>query len=86
MNQSDLKHVISEVLLRELNEADTEYEYAQGKKWGMKDLLSDTKRDLSNFPPAFVKGYKEIQREGWWQRFNAKLTDYLARMGSSRLR
>ena len=81
-----LKELIMESVMSELNEEDTEYEEAMGRKWAMKDKLSDTKRDISAFPPAFQKGYKQIQREDWWTKFNDKITDYLARMGSSRLR
>lgn len=69
-------------------EEDTEYEYARGKKLGLKDKLSDTERELdpAHYPPAFIKGYKETRYESWWMKMNAKMTDLLARMGSSRLR
>lgn len=60
--------------------------FALGVKAARADVLKDVKRDLSKYPPAFVKGYKEIARDSWWYKMNNKITDLLARMGSSRLR
>jgi hypothetical protein len=81
-----LKEMITESIISGLNESDTTYEEAMGRKWGVKDKLSGIKRDLSHYPSSFQKGYKQVQRESWWQKFNDKLTDYLARMGSGRLK
>ncbi len=60
--------------------------YKEGKAWGIKDRAKGTYRDISYYPRAFRKGYKETQGESWWDRLNWKMTDILARMGSSRLR
>ncbi len=78
-----LKEVITESVIAHLNEEDTSYEEAMGKKWGLKDKLSGTKRDISKFPLAFQKGYKKVQKEGWWQKFNTWLTQKAGEMGSS---
>jgi hypothetical protein len=44
---------------------------------------------LANFPnlsSSFIKGYKKGRNDPKWQRFNAALTDYLGRLGSSLIR
>ena len=58
------------------------WQYENGKKWGVKDKLGGVERELDKYPPAFVKGYKEVQSPGWWHKFNEKLTDFLGRLGS----
>lgn len=60
--------------------------FVLGGKAAKADMLKDEKRDLSKYPPAFVKGYKQIARDSWWYKMNDKITNMLARMGSSRLR
>lgn len=89
MKSSKLKSIVSEAVLHVLNEADTAHEYAVGKAVGLRDKLAGKKPQRFNpahYPAAFINGYNEIQSEGWWQKFNAKITDYLARLGSSRIR
>jgi len=91
MKPTELKLIITEVILQSLNETlcevygDDEWNYQNGVKWGIKDKLTNTQRELDKYPPAFVKGYKAVQREGWWQKFNDKLTNWLGQLGSSRL-
>jgi hypothetical protein len=60
--------------------------YLVGKKLGKADMLKDQKRDISKYPEEFQRGYKESARESWWYRMNDKITNALARLGSSRLR
>jgi len=88
MKSSQLKEQVISILLESLNEGDAAYEYAMGKKVGVRDRIAGKKQhfDPNHYPAAFIKGYNEIQSESWWQKFNEKLTDWLARMGSSRLR
>lgn len=81
-----LKEILDEV---PVSEGDSAHEYAMGKQWGLKDKLSGTKRELNpaHYPASFIMGYKETRGdEGWWQKMNSRMTDLLARMGSSRLR
>ena len=84
MRMIKMKDMLREDMPRE--KEDFEHEAKQGYLWGKKDARTGYERDLENFPPAFVKGYKKAKREGWWDRMNSKMTDLLARMGSSRLR
>jgi hypothetical protein len=58
------------------------WQYENGKKWGVKDKLSGVERELDKYSPSFVKGYKEVQSPGWWTKFNDKLTQLLAQLGS----
>ena len=71
--------------LRWVKEAygDDAWHFANGKKWGLKDKLTDTERDLEHYPTAFAKGYRSVRREGWWQKSNDRLTNWLGRLGSS---
>lgn len=83
-----LKNFINESVV---DENDVEHEFKNGYKWGKKDYIQGYEdRDLSHFPESFVKGYKkgwkEERRKRWWDSMNAKMTDLLGRMGSSRLR
>ena len=64
------------------NTSDPKWQYANGKKWGVKDKLAGVDRELDKYPDSFVKGYKEVQNPHWWNKFNNKLTDFLARLGS----
>ena len=81
-----IKEYLTESLLKRLNEEDYEYEEKMGEKWGLRDMLSDTKRDISNMPAAWQKGYKKIQRDKKWAQWNNRITDLLGRMGSSLIR
>ena len=76
-----LKNIIHEGLGQ-----DPDYDFAMGKKVGIKDKMSDTKRDLSQYSADFIKGYKLVQRESTWDRINAALTNRLAALGSSLIR
>jgi len=64
------------------NTSDPKWQYANGKKWGVKDKLAGVDRELDKYPDSFVKGYKEVQNPHWWNKFNNKLADFLARLGS----
>ncbi len=73
-------------------EADEESEFKRGFLLGRKDYVQKYERDLDpdHLPPAFVKGYKKgwraERKKRWWDEMNARMTDLLGRMGSSRLR
>ena len=63
-------------------------EFVHGQQQAMKDKKIGYEfgaRNLSEYSKAFGKGYKSVYG-GWWDRFNTKLTDFVAGMGSSRLR
>jgi hypothetical protein len=77
-------------------ESDAE-EVKQGFRQGRQDFINDyQERDLSQNSPSFVLGYQkgleyEKKKRGgrlgiWWDKMNDRLTDWLARLGSSRLR
>lgn len=61
---------------------DPKFQYENGKKWGVKDKIAGVERELDKYPPAFAKGYREVQNPGWWSKFNEKLTQLLAQLGS----
>jgi hypothetical protein len=64
------------------NAQDPKHQYENGKKWGVKDKLAGTERELDKYHPAFAKGYREVQNPGWWNKFNEKLTQLLGQLGT----
>lgn len=77
---------------RMMEEEDDQHSFNRGYKLGKKDYIQGYEREINpdHYPEAFVKGYKkgwaEERRKRWWDNLNAKMTDLLGRMGSSRLR
>lgn len=94
MKSAEVKKAVQEVLLEHLNEVQPQMSaedrelYRKGVVLGASDKLKAVTRRLSpdKLPQAFIDGYNSVRREGWWTKFNSKLTDYLARLGSSNLR
>ncbi len=86
LTKSQLKEIITEVVLESLNEEDYEHEANQGRLWGLKDRANGRVRDISTMPRAFQKAYYKAYKDPLWQRINNRITDFLGRMGSSRLR
>lgn len=89
MRMVKLKDMIREDM--PLDEEDFEHEFKTGYLMGKRDYIKGFEgREIGNLPPAFVKGYKkgwkEERKKRWWDKMNARMTDLLARMGSSRLR
>lgn len=62
------------------------HDEAMGRKAGLKDMLQDVKRDLTQYSPDFVRGYNQIKRQKSWDKWNDRLTRLLAALGSSRLK
>ena len=61
--------------------------YLVGKQMGKDDKLKGEHRKLRKYPSEFVRGYLEMNpQESWYDKMNDKVTDMLARMGSSRLK
>lgn len=58
-------------------------EFMLGLKVGVQDKASGTKRDLTGFSNDFVRGYKTVPKEKWWDKFNDKLTQWAADFGHS---
>lgn len=77
-------------LLKEM--ANDEFSFKRGYELGKKDYAKKYERDLdpNYLPPEFLKGYKkgwkEERQKRWWMEMNARMTDLLSRLGSSRLR
>jgi len=54
-----------------------------GVKQGIKDKVNGTQTDLSTKHADFVRGYNVVKHEGWWSKFNDKLTRWAAEFGNS---
>ncbi len=88
-----LKPIVEHSVPRRMLEGESEdHSFKRGYVMGKKDYATEYERDLdpNHLPPEFIKGYKkgwaEERRKRWWDNLNAKMTDLLGRMGSSRLR
>lgn len=57
--------------------------YQSGVNLAKRDKLSGTKRDLSGYPDAFVKGYKTVHQGSKWNAVNDRITNLLAMLGRS---
>lgn len=85
-----MKNLVDPPLIKEM--ASDEFSFERGYRMGKKDYIHKHERDLdpNYLPEEFLKGYKkgwkEERRKRWWDEMNAKMTDLLGRMGSSRLR
>ena len=98
MKQSKLKYIITEAVLQtlieesgHLYEEDHKYSYENGIKWGRKykmegKTLEQLLENFPNLPRDFIKGFKTGYGDSTWMKFNDKLTNWLAQLGSSRLR
>lgn len=94
MKRFEVKQIFTEVLLEYLNEEQNlsskqeQDLYKKGVALGVSDKMKDINRKLngSEIPLAFIRGYTKARNESWWNKFNDRMTDYLARIGSSRLR
>ena len=99
MKYTKLKPLIVESLIRSLNEVetlkfngqDTAFEYRNGTKWGLKHRADPrgktfSDEELNSYPKSFRKGYKNALYGSLWDRFNDRMTDFLGRLGSSRIR
>jgi len=57
--------------------------FMSGLKLATNDKVQGKKRNLSGYPSDFVRGYKMVGQEGFWSKFNDKLTQWAASFGSS---
>jgi hypothetical protein len=48
----------------------------------LKDKKENETRSLSGYPDDFIRGYKTVKRAGWWDKANAKLTQWAAGVGN----
>jgi hypothetical protein len=58
--------------------------FMSGLKQAVKDKAAHiSDRDLNGYPEDFVRGYKMVKQEGWWDKFNDKLTRWASDFGKS---
>jgi hypothetical protein len=57
--------------------------FMTGLKMGVKDKANEVKRDISSRHPDWQRGYNTIKGDGWWHKFNDKLTRWAAEFGNS---
>lgn len=87
-----LKTIVETTVPRRLMNEHDQFSFERGYKLGKKDFIMGNERDIDpdHYPEDFINGYKkgwkEEKRRRWWDDMNARMTDLLGRIGSSRLR
>jgi hypothetical protein len=67
-----------------ISKADREnVQFMSGVKLAVQDKAQDNKRDISQLPPDFQRGYKTVKRTSWWDKANDRLTQWVSSLGSS---
>jgi hypothetical protein len=57
--------------------------FMSGVKLAVQDKAQDHKRDISQLPPDFQRGYKTVKRTSWWEKANDRLTQWVSSLGTS---
>ena len=58
-------------------------DFMSGLKQGVYDKAHDVSNSLEGHSDDFIRGYKTVKRPGWWDNFNAWLTQRAADLGNS---
>lgn len=58
-------------------------EFMAGLKQGAIDKGYDVDRDLTGYSKDFIRGYRSVPQDSKWDKFNSKLTGFLANLGNS---
>ena len=59
-------------------------QFMSGVNLAIQDKKQEHRRSLSGLPDDFVRGYKVVGRESWWDIVNSKLADWVGRFGQGR--
>ncbi len=54
-----------------------------GLKAALLDKSNDTSRGLNGQTSDFIRGYKTLPTDSWWDKFNNRLTQKVADFGKS---
>lgn len=84
--ESENQHILqmNESNIVKVSKADREnILFMTGVKTGVKDKADGINRDLEGYAEDFVRGYKIVPRDSWWNKANAKLTQWAADLGNS---
>ena len=92
-----IKEIIAEQVLKTLNEKsiNDKASYQQGLELGLRQRklgktaeqrIEYMEKNFPAIPKAFIKGYKTGFSGSRWEKINNALTDFLGRLGSSRIR
>lgn len=57
--------------------------FMMGVRQGIKDKANGQRTDLKGKHADFTRGYNVVKHEGWWNKFNDKLTRWAAEFGNS---
>lgn len=57
--------------------------FMTGVKLALQDKKQGNTRNLKGYPEDFVRGYKTIPHDSWWDKTNNKLTQWVSSFGSS---
>jgi len=57
--------------------------FMMGLKQGVIDKANDVKSNLDRVPEDYIRGYELVKRASWWDKTNAKLTQWASELGNS---
>jgi len=84
LSTEDISRVITEAAISDAYRESPQF--MSGVYLAMQDKLQRRRRNLSEYPSDFVRGYQAVKRTSWWDDINARITQLAADLGSSRLR
>ena len=58
-------------------------QFMSGVNLAIQDKKQGHRRSLRGLPDDFVRGYKVVGQESWWEIINSKLADWAGRFGQS---
>jgi len=58
------------------------HEFVSGFRIAVQDKKTNSYRDLKGYSPDFIRGYKTVKRVGWWDKANARLTQWASNLGN----
>jgi hypothetical protein len=57
--------------------------FMSGVNLAIQDKKQSHRRSMRGMPDDFVRGYKIVGQESWWDIINSKLADWAGRFGQS---
>lgn len=57
--------------------------FMTGLKLALQDKKQGNKRNLKGYPEDFIRGYKTVPQDSWWDKINDRLTSFASDFGKS---
>jgi len=74
---------LEETNLKVSNSDKDNHMFMSGLKIAIQDKKQGNKRNLKDLPEDFIRGYKSIPQDSWWDKINNRLTTFASQLGKS---